>query len=220
MEKLEQMKECLVGMVEGQIYGNIDKVDTKELGEAIDMIKDLSEAIYYCTITKSMEEGAEKEKDQSKHGMMYYAPRERMMERYPIEYYDPRYRANTGNGMMYAVNNNGSSNNGGNNTRGYSEGMIPRYHDGMPNHIYHEGMMTEPNNYSPMMKDPKEGRSGTRRKMYMEGKGVKEKSKQMQELDMYMQELASDMTEMIQDASPEEKTFLQQKIATLASKIK
>ena len=30
----------------------IREVDTKELGEAIDMIKDLEEAIYYCTVTK------------------------------------------------------------------------------------------------------------------------------------------------------------------------
>jgi hypothetical protein len=33
----------------------ITTVDTKELGEAMDMIKDLSEAIYYNTIVKSME---------------------------------------------------------------------------------------------------------------------------------------------------------------------
>jgi hypothetical protein len=61
----------------------------------------------------------------------------------------------------------------------YPQEMYPIYRDGM-------------------MKDPREGRSGTRRKMYMEGKGIKDKAKQMQEL-------ASDMTEMIQDASPEEK---------------
>jgi hypothetical protein len=42
----------------------------------------------------------------------------------------------------------------------------------------------------------------------------------MQELEAYMQELAQDMSEMVQDASPEEKMLLQQKISTLASKIK
>jgi hypothetical protein len=42
----------------------------------------------------------------------------------------------------------------------------------------------------------------------------------MQELEKYAQELASDVTDMIRDASPEEKTMLQQKIQTLASKIK
>lgn len=36
--------------------GNLQEVCTEELGEAIDMIKDLSEAIYYCTITEAMNE--------------------------------------------------------------------------------------------------------------------------------------------------------------------
>ena len=35
-----------------------------------------------------------------------------------------------------------------------------------------------------------------------------------------MQELASDMTEMIQDASPEEKQLLQNKITAVAAKVK
>ena len=54
VKRLEQMKECLVSCVQNQISGHLDQVDTKELGEAIDMIKDLEEAIYYCTITKAM----------------------------------------------------------------------------------------------------------------------------------------------------------------------
>lgn len=42
---------------------HLENVDTKELGEAVDMIKDFSEAIYYCTITESMEK-AEKEQEE------------------------------------------------------------------------------------------------------------------------------------------------------------
>jgi hypothetical protein len=42
----------------------------------------------------------------------------------------------------------------------------------------------------------------------------------MRELEAYMQELTTDITDMIQDASPEEKLMLQQKISTLATKIK
>jgi hypothetical protein len=55
MENLKKMKECLIGVAENQVYGNIDKVNAEELGEVMDMIKDLSEAVYYCTITESME---------------------------------------------------------------------------------------------------------------------------------------------------------------------
>jgi len=51
----------------------MEKVDAQELGAAVDMIKDLSEAIYYCTITEAMEEKEdEKEPKSGQHGMMYY----------------------------------------------------------------------------------------------------------------------------------------------------
>lgn len=207
MEKLKQMKEALVGCVEGQIYSNLKDVDAKELGEAVDMIKDLSEAIYYCTITKAMEEGEEfgEKSGKGQHGTMYYKERMIPMHRYsaPVEYYDPRYRE-----------------------------TYPMYDDGrssMPNHTvgtahaqamrgYKEGMIITPYEET---HTPHDGRSWRRRKMYMEGKQLhNDKAKQMQELDNYMQELSSDITEMIMDASPEEKQLLQQKISMLASKIK
>lgn len=53
MKRLYHIKETLMDEIQSQL-GHLDCVDTKELGEAIDMIKDLEEAIYYCTITKAM----------------------------------------------------------------------------------------------------------------------------------------------------------------------
>ena len=47
-----------------------------------------------------------------------------------------------------------------------------------------------------------------------------DKAKQMKELEQYMQELSGDMMEMINDATPEEKEILSQKLSTLAEKIK
>ena len=41
----------------------------------------------------------------------------------------------------------------------------------------------------------------------------------MKELEKYLQELSSDIVEMIQEASPEEKTFLEKKISALATKV-
>ncbi len=38
---------------------NLEEVDTKERGEVIDMVKDLEEAIYYCTVVEAMEKPAE-----------------------------------------------------------------------------------------------------------------------------------------------------------------
>ena len=51
MERLKSMKDCLMAQAQSQM-GNLHQVDAKELGEVVDMIKDLEEAIYYCTITK------------------------------------------------------------------------------------------------------------------------------------------------------------------------
>ena len=41
----------------------------------------------------------------------------------------------------------------------------------------------------------------------------------IQELEDYVRELGEDVTEMIQDASPEEKQILAQKLSTLADKV-
>ena len=68
-EALKTMKEQLMSCVQGQL-GNISKVNAHELGEAIDMIKDLAEAIYYCTITDSMEK--KKKKKMSSSTINYY----------------------------------------------------------------------------------------------------------------------------------------------------
>jgi hypothetical protein len=56
MEKrLECIKELLVACVEEQVKC-LEEVDAKELGEVIDIIKDIDESIYYSTVTKAMKE--------------------------------------------------------------------------------------------------------------------------------------------------------------------
>ena len=98
MHRLETMKETLMNCVQGQL-GDLASVDAKELGEAIDMIKDLSEAIYYCTITDSMEKSSKEERyyrDMDKdRGSMYYtdshgAYHPSANSGYPIEIRDSR----------------------------------------------------------------------------------------------------------------------------------
>lgn len=53
METLESIKTTLMNCAHSQME-HLDKVDAKELGEVIDMIKDIEEAMYYCTITEAM----------------------------------------------------------------------------------------------------------------------------------------------------------------------
>ena len=54
-DKFQEIKKQLLTQVESQM-AHLECVDTKEMGEVIDMIKDLEEAIYYCTITEAMNE--------------------------------------------------------------------------------------------------------------------------------------------------------------------
>ena len=72
MEQLKQMKEQLTTTVMSQM-NNLENVHTKELGEAIDMIKDLAEAIYYCHISKAMEDSEKQE--YSTNNNYYYTER-------------------------------------------------------------------------------------------------------------------------------------------------
>ena len=72
MEQLKSIKQCLVSAVQSQL-GDLKKTDAKELGEVIDMIKDLEEAMYYCSITEAMEKSAE-EKEQSMNVNYYMEP--------------------------------------------------------------------------------------------------------------------------------------------------
>jgi len=53
MEELKNIEKCLVSQVQAQC-NDLKKVNAKELGEVIDMIKDLEEAIYYCSISEAM----------------------------------------------------------------------------------------------------------------------------------------------------------------------
>lgn len=80
MERLKHMEEVLMGCVQAQL-SHLDTVNTEELGQAIDMIKDLEQAKYYCSIVKAMEEAEEDEPKEMSHrhrdmdkvyGRMYY----------------------------------------------------------------------------------------------------------------------------------------------------
>lgn len=71
IEKLKSIQECLASAAEAQIY-DLENVDAQELGEVIDIIKDIEETIYYCTVTKAMKEGIEKSYESD---VMYYDER-------------------------------------------------------------------------------------------------------------------------------------------------
>ena len=59
MENLKSIKKCLIAQAQAQM-GNLQEVDAEELGEVIDMIKDLEKTIYYGTIIKAMQQDEHK----------------------------------------------------------------------------------------------------------------------------------------------------------------
>lgn len=52
-EKFKELQLAFVELVEEQM-SHLNCVNTKEMGEVIDIIKDLEECIYYHTISESM----------------------------------------------------------------------------------------------------------------------------------------------------------------------
>ena len=139
-KKLMWMEEQLIAEAEKQ-FECLEEVCTKELGEVIDMIKDLKEAIYYETVTKAMEAGDSYKTEKSDHHL--------------------------------------------NDSRSEYEGKSPHS-----------------------------------RQLYIEARHMnKDKATQLRELEKYMQELSQDVVDMIADASPEEKQYLEKKITALASKV-
>lgn len=216
MEHLKRMKEKLVNCVETEINGNLECTNTSELGEAVDMIKDLSEAIYYCTITEAMDDKSKYEKGSHYPAAHYYG--------------DTMYYPN--NNMMYASNGGNSYGNGSNRnytpmmyasdgnaqSMGESRNYTPMMYNsgnGMSSYMYHSPEYGMPTHYPEY-----DGRSPMARRRYMDGKKMNDKNSQMRELEQYTQELTNDLVDMIKDASPEEKQLLQQKISMLATKIK
>jgi hypothetical protein len=196
MYQLKQMKEKLINAIEAQINGNLEYANTEELGEAVDMVKDLSEAIYYCTITEAMEEKSQY--DQGSHyPTTHYYGDTGMMKKYPNDNY-PGYRDYP---IMYE-GGNGRGMNGGSRYYNDTSTRYMMYNDGYP------------------MLPAGDDRSSMSRRRYMDAKMHNDKAAQMKELEQYTQELASDLTDMVKDATPEEKQLLQQKIAMLAQKIK
>lgn len=191
MEQLKNIKCTLMNQVQAQLC-NLQAVDAKELGEVVDMIKDLEETMYYCTIIEAMEG---KGKENYNNHYAYYTDHPYYMDR----------EMEKRNGRMYYPDHGESGKMGPNDHMRRYDGQMAQYSE--------REMPIE-------FRDTREGRSPTSRRMYMESKELNhDKAKKMKELEKYMQELTLDIAEMIEDSSPEEKQLLHKKITALASKI-
>ena len=71
MKKLCKIKDTLINLVEQQMT-NPQCVNTHEMGEVIDMIKDLAETCYYVSIVEAMEDKEDNEESSRQTDTMYY----------------------------------------------------------------------------------------------------------------------------------------------------
>lgn len=191
LSRIKMTEESLMSLVQSQC-GNLQNVDAKELGEVIDMIKDLEEAAYYHTITKAMHEQYE-EKGEETH---YYSERK------------PRYIEKNDKYPYYPYNN----------VMYYGESGVARQ---TPHTTTADRAAQRETDKQRLERSTYEGKSGLSRKMYMETKATSHnQTEKMQELEHYIQELSNDLVEMIDDASAEEKNILKQHLKTISEKIK
>lgn len=203
IKRMHDMIEKLTECAKLQFDKGLESVDTCEMGKVIDMIKDLAEAMYYRTLTETMDESEDEE-------IL------KMFDRYGRDkrFYD-HYRYEDG---RFAPKGRGTY------RRNYDEPMwhmTPEMYRDMDREPYGRMYYTEPTH----MHDSREGKSGMSRRTYMDTRDAhkantqQDKEAKMHDLESYMRELSDDLTELIADMIPEEKNLAKSKLSTLVSKM-
>lgn len=228
------MIEKLTKCAEMEFEKGVENVDTKEMGDVVDIIKDLAEAMYYRTLVVAMED--------SEYGEDYneYGPMEDGRRGYRGQ---PRSKSSG----RYMSRNDGRRSNHG--RRGYEEPMgdyemtpemykmySPEYYRDMDRDagkLYYTSNSSSGNmsthggsmGGNSMTRDSREGRNGQSRRSYMESKEMhkgntpEDKEAKRKELDKWMTDIGSDIKELVHDMSAEEKTTAKQKLTNLANSL-
>lgn len=200
IKRMHEMIETLTEVAKCEIDKGIENVDTKEMGEVADIIKDLSEAMYYRTITVAMEdseygvdydwEGRKGYRGQMRDSKGRYMSRRRgympMMRDYDWDNMQMDRDMDREHGKMY-----------------YTEPMTMR----------NDNQTHSESRYDRARRGYEES------KAMHKGNTAEDKQHKMKELENYMKELSTDVTDMISDMSPEEKSLMKQKMQVLMQKI-
>lgn len=212
IERIHKMVECLTEKTLSELDKGIENVNTEEMSEAVDMIKDLCEAEYKAVIVKSMKKADEEEEEYDRE--LLKALKAEYGEEGGRRYYDEYRYMRTG---RYAPKGKGTYVG----RRGYEE---PPYY-----HMYPERDMDREYGRmyytEPTATHTSESGYDRAKRMYTETKEMhkantpEDKEYKMKSLDSYTKELASDITGMVADMSAEEKNLLRTKLSTLVSKI-
>lgn len=212
IERIHKMVECLTEKTLSELDKSIENVNTEEMGEAVDMIKDLCEAEYKAVIVKSMKKADEEEEEYNKE--LLRALKDEYGEEGGRRYYDEYRYMRTG---RYAPKGKGTYVG----RRGYEE---PPYYHAYPerdmDREYGRMYYTEPTSTHTAESDyDRAKRMYTETKEMHKANTPEDKEHKMKSLDSYTKELASDITGMVADMSAEEKNLLRTKLSTLVSKI-
>ena len=188
MKQLKSISQNLISQVQTQL-GDLKNTNAKELGEVVDMIKDLEEAMYYCAITTAMEEKKD-ESSKSQSNMSYYMEPNRYIYRDEpkVNYYTE----------------DGNSMSGGRPYTPYME--------------YAPYMMANSDWRDRHMYDGRSGMS-RRMYMEGKQYHMNDEQQSMKELEHYLKDLSDDLVEMVKESTPEEKQVLSTKLQTLATKV-
>ena len=204
---VEKLTECAKSEMDKK---GIEEIDTEEFGKVTDIIKDLSEAMYYRTLTEAMKE-AEYGEDYDYMGA--YDEHERRG-------YTGQPRSKTSGRFMRR----------GDGRRSYMPMMYDYDWDNMQmdrdmDREHGKMYYTEPMTMRNDNQAHSESRYDRARRGYEESKAMhkgntaEDKQQKMKELENYMKELSTDVTDMISDMSPEEKSLMKQKMQVLMQKI-
>ena len=80
IERIHKMIECLTEKALCELDKGVENVNTEEMGEAVDMIKDLCEAEYKAVIVKSMKKAVEEEEEYNKEAVIWQEKEESLQE--------------------------------------------------------------------------------------------------------------------------------------------
>lgn len=203
------MIECLTEKALAELDKGIENVDTKEMGEVVDMIKDLNEAEYRAVIVKSMKEADEEQKEYDKE--LLRALKNEYGEEGGRRYYD-HYRYANG---RFAPKGKGTY------RRGYEE---PPYMHMYPEaeHMrdmdrdYGKMYYTEPINESGY---DRAKRNYTETKEMHSGTTPEDKEQRMKALDKYIKTVTNEIIKIVSDnATTEEKSLIKNNMNNLMSK--
>lgn len=215
IERIHKMIECLTEKTLCELDKGVENVNTEEMGEAVDMIKDLCEAEYKAVIVKSMKKADEEEEEYNKE--LLRALKGEYGEEGGRRYYD-EYRYANG---RFAPKGRGIR-------RGYTE--PPYYHmplnyndmEYMRDMDKDRGKMYYSEPIAPHVSESNYDRAKrhyTETKEMHKGASTEDKEHKMKALDMYIRELSGDISELLNDMTPDERNLLRTKMSNLASKL-